>query len=990
MNPASPFKLPLTPWDGIPWLFPSFEATSLPPDVVYLHTELILATHMVDHLRTFLDCDLQIPFPEVLLEDARLSLAESNPLLDVIHPSSGFSRANSDYIAEALLGYFMEKISIIYDALSFLPNPEPEWVWFRAATWAFTLLSYRLLYPTVKLAMSGSLDHSDRLPFVPDTSPPSPQTQPGYATLDAPTPFDSPLSLSPPSPPVPSTESPSSSTADPTPARFPSSPTPSDPSPVDPLDSVPPGSGPTPSHGTSDAASQMGKTIVNLSKSFRLSAQQTELLSKGLTFIPTAKVEKEGVWRTLELETYRYHRRLRLAWAFKATREDDSWRDDPKQRFVPPSLWQPPFSSLPPPVQQLFLRDRLSFSTLRSHSYEPPEPNVTRKDMASLKDLGTNTRLVIKPADKGSAIVIQDREDYVWEARRQLNMAEYYRILETPLGPSTAPRIEAILDRLVLGGFIKPVNRDVLRGVLPHETRTIYFLPKIHKKPESWSVPGLIPPGRPIVSDCGSETYVISEYLDMYMNPLSHLHPSYVKDTYDFLTKVRAAEIKPSDFLFSMDVDSLYTNIETEPGVEAVRRSFLKYPDPARPDSLLLELLHLSLTTNDFLFDGTTYLQVKGVAMGKKFAPALADIYMAEWEETALSRCRLKPSYYLRYLDDIWGVWPHSKEEFLEFFNTLNGHHRSIKLKFELDPNSMNFLDTTIFKGPDFPHSSRLDSKVYFKTTDTHALLHKTSFHPRHTFEGVVKSQLIRFKRICSREEDFNEATRILFGVLRKRGYTRSFLRQIKRDYLRKTKPREGKLLPLVAFYGPRAYHLNRRFKRNFQELLGGSEEFSSWVPLASYKKNPCLKDLLVRSKLPPLEPPPSARPTNRTYFRRPVFHSGGDSRPCPRALTTSLDTTNCVYLIRCVHCGKGYVGETGLALRQRIAVHHNTIRTPHRGESSMVRHFRALGLDFLKVTVLEHRPSWTPSQRRRAEFKWINFLNTAEPRGFNRRVIRY
>ena len=45
--------------------------------------------------------------------------------------------------------------------------------------------------------------------------------------------------------------------------------------------------------------------------------------------------------------------------------------------------------------------------------------------------------------------------------------------------------------------------------------------------------------------------------------------------------------------------------------------------------------------------------------------------------------------------------------------------------------------DTTIYKDPKYPNS--LLTKVYFKPTDIHQLLDKTSFHPKHTFSGNTK-----------------------------------------------------------------------------------------------------------------------------------------------------------------------------------------------------------------------------------------------------------
>lgn len=76
------------------------------------------------------------------------------------------------------------------------------------------------------------------------------------------------------------------------------------------------------------------------------------------------------------------------------------------------------------------------------------------------------------------------------------------------------------------------------------------MLPKIHKEPEKWSKPYETPPGRPIVSDCNSETYYTAEYLDFYLNPLSIKHPSYLKDTYDFVEKIKTLSIPPNFFVY--------------------------------------------------------------------------------------------------------------------------------------------------------------------------------------------------------------------------------------------------------------------------------------------------------------------------------------------------------------------------------------------------------------------------------------------------------
>ena len=87
-------------------------------------------------------------------------------------------------------------------------------------------------------------------------------------------------------------------------------------------------------------------------------------------------------------------------------------------------------------------------------------------------------------------------------------------------------------------------------------------------------------------------------------------------------------EIPRDALLFSMDVESLYTNIDNNSGIEAVKQAFLRSPDFDRPDVDILELLKISLEHNDFLFASNWYLQIFGTAMGKRFAPIYIYIYI--------------------------------------------------------------------------------------------------------------------------------------------------------------------------------------------------------------------------------------------------------------------------------------------------------------------------------------------------------------------------
>ncbi len=64
----------------------------------------------------------------------------------------------------------------------------------------------------------------------------------------------------------------------------------------------------------------------------------------------------------------------------------------------------------------------------------------------------------------------------------------------------------------------------------------------------------------------------------------------------------------PTDsLLFTIDIDSLYTNIETTEGIKAVKDCMLRFPDSKRPDKYILKLLEINLTKNDFEFDSISF-----------------------------------------------------------------------------------------------------------------------------------------------------------------------------------------------------------------------------------------------------------------------------------------------------------------------------------------------------------------------------------------------
>ena len=79
---------------------------------------------------------------------------------------------------------------------------------------------------------------------------------------------------------------------------------------------------------------------------------------------------------------------------------------------------------------------------------------------------------------------------------------------------------------------------------------------------------------------------------------------TYIKNTYDFIDKIKDVLIPPNSLLITLDVESMYTNILHEKGLESITERFKS----SYLDENVLELLELCLNSNDFEFDGKWFL----------------------------------------------------------------------------------------------------------------------------------------------------------------------------------------------------------------------------------------------------------------------------------------------------------------------------------------------------------------------------------------------
>ena len=754
--------------------------------------------------------------------------------------------------------------------------------------------------------------------------------------------------------------------------------------------------------------------IVNLS-SHILTPDQAALLKKGLNFCPTPGEPDLSIIRQ-DLEKFHLGS-LRKSFfdrnedlTLNSTQNDSQSSTDitsdtntptpfSHPKFKHKSGWRPPGH---PAIHTMISLNEEALRTFPCRA--PHNQNLTLGEKQALAELKELSEIIIKPADKGSAVVLLDRDDYITEAYRQLNDTTFYTKTDIDLTTSHNDRIIKFLDNLHLKGEIHSKCRDYLCIQEPR-TAQFYLLPKIHKG----KIP---PPGRPIVSANECPTERISAFVDFFLKPMVLDIKSYLKDTTHFLNVLDTlGTLPPNCHLVTLDVTSLYTNIPNLEGKRAVAQSLNRYRngESLPTNTSLIRLLDMVLTMNNFDFNGDHFLQTSGTAMGSRVSVNYSNIFMSEWENKHVYTRHKQPLLWKRFIDDVFCIWQHSYEDLISFISHLNDCHPSIKFTADISREKVHFLDTTVILNDD----NTITTDLYCKPTDTHNYLMYSSAHPTKCKDSIPYSQFLRIRRICSNIEDFDKHAITLATHFIRRGYPlqvidESIINARRKDRhsllnpIRDTGDQNQDRVFLISTYQPGFTALKDTVNLNW-ELLNLHPDT---VPLYNctivhgYRRNHNLRDLLVHSRLDQRQPNDN-KIDNQCHNVRcricPKLNLSGKitshitKREYSSKHNVSCKSSNVIYCVSCTRCGLQYVGQTKRSANARLSEHLGYIRQK-KTEQSTGEHFTRSDHDgendvsFHIVDFAQHHPDSIRARNHRdlLERKWIFRLRTLTPQGLN------
>ena len=211
------------------------------------------------------------------------------------------------------------------------------------------------------------------------------------------------------------------------------------------------------------------------------------------------------------------------------------------------------------------------------------------------------------------------------------------------------------------------------------------------------------------------------------------------KDSFHFAEEI--VDQQHDLFMGCLDVDSLFTNIPLEETIEVCTNERCKESETV--DGLsktgFKELLSLATKDSHFVFDGTLYKQIDGVAMGFPLGLTLANAFLVYHKKNWLEHCQVeyRPLYYRRYIDDIFVLF-NSAEHLKRFYSYLNSRHFNISLTIENEKdNRMSFLDVNTIREKD-----KFTTSVYHKPTFSGIYNHFDSFLPASNKIGSLHTLL--------------------------------------------------------------------------------------------------------------------------------------------------------------------------------------------------------------------------------------------------------
>ena len=196
-------------------------------------------------------------------------------------------------------------------------------------------------------------------------------------------------------------------------------------------------------------------------------------------------------------------------------------------------------------------------------------------------------------------------------------------------------------------------------------------------------------------------------------------------------------DIPEDAILVTADAVDLYPSIPHRAGLEAFKITLDLTENKFISTDDKVKMAEFILKNNYFQFNGKLKQQISGTAIGSKFAPTYACVFMDQIETDFLRAQKNVPFVWFRYIDDVFLLWTHGENKLKSLMEKLNQFYPNLSFTYESSKNKIAFLDCKVNL-----FENKLNTELYVKPTDTHISTWVTSPH----ILSTLKSQKYTFK----------------------------------------------------------------------------------------------------------------------------------------------------------------------------------------------------------------------------------------------------
>ena len=412
--------------------------------------------------------------------------------------------------------------------------------------------------------------------------------------------------------------------------------------------------------------------------------------------------------------------------------------------------------------------DILKIFTKRISKRYPP--NVSKEESKEFAKFITDNenKIIITKPDKTNTMVIMSIKNYFKMGEDLIKRHKFIKINENDT-ESTYDELRSIQYRTITK-FNEDLDLNSKEKINVNDNlnfRYMYILPKIHKEKDKW-IDNETPPGRPIVSCNKAMFKSLEAYMAKVLDGLLWKQPHWIKSAPHLTVILERLDFTLDEHeLFVADVNELYPNINIDVLIDKTN-GFLgrwSYPNVLP----FTDALRMDLKNTYFLFNDKLYKLPNGILMGAPFSPALAYIYLHEFDDLIIQDPNIL--YYARYIDDIFLIRKRNTEfpfKLLEPYSLTLG---------DVDVGQIvTFLDLKLWI---CPLTRKLQWGTYFKETNNFSYVQWKSEHNNSVKKGIVISQLLRIFRTNSNKKIKNIIMEMLLRKFILLGYGRNMLRKL-------------------------------------------------------------------------------------------------------------------------------------------------------------------------------------------------------------------